>query len=238
MIKPIVILDGYPINPGDLSWEPMEAIGSLTIYDRTPAQDVVNRARGFELVLTNKTILSAEVLKQLHDLKYIGVLATGYNIVDVDAARERGIVVSNVPDYSRDSVAQLVFAFLLELTVHTARHDLAVKEGDWVRCADFSFTFAPVRELAGKVLGIVGLGSIGKRVAQIGHAFGMLILASGRSALGIEQLDGFTVQRVPLDELLHNADVVTLHCPLTQQTKGLINASRLSLMKKSALVIK
>jgi glycerate dehydrogenase len=233
----IVVLDGYPINPGDLDWSPMEALGPLTVYDRSASHDVVERAQGSEIVLTNKVVISRGAITQLPVLKYIGVLATGYNIVDVKAAREKGIVVTNIPAYSRDSVVQLVFALALELVAHTSDHLRAVEAGRWISSPDWSFTVAPVRELAGKTLGIIGMGAIGKKVALVGHAFGMNVIASGTPSQRPVELTGFQVQRYSVDEVLEMSDVVTLHCPLTNETKLMINAGRIARMKPTSILI-
>ena len=252
MAEPIVVLDGYTLSPtGDVDWAPVKALGSLTIHDRIPVADAVARIGNARLVLTNKAIINADVLARVPNVKYIGVLATGTNIVDLKAAREKGIAVTNVPGYSTASVAQLVFALTLELACHTARHAYAVAEGKWATCPDFSFTVAPITELAGKRLGIVGLGAIGRRVATIGAALGMEIVASASAKPGastelgtrkgeLSDMPNVAVTRLALDELFATSDVVSLHCPLTEGpggTRGLINAARLSTMKKSAFLI-
>ncbi len=226
----IVVLDGYTTNPGDISWEPLERCGDCTIHTRTAGGDVVSRAVGAEIVLTNKTPVTREAIASLPDLRYIGVLATGYNIVDVVAARERGIPVCNVPEYSTPNVAQATFALLLELTNQTGLHDRTVHEGRWSACPDYCYWEGELIELAGLTLGIVGYGRIGKAVAAIGRAFGMQILFTRRDVAGDPDC-------VPLDELLARSDVVSLHCPLTPQTQGLIDARRLNLMKPSAFLI-
>ena len=260
-MKPrIVVVDGYTLNPGDLSWSGVEALGELTVYERTSPDQVIERVREADIVLTNKVPFTREALSQLPRLRYIGVTATGYNNIDVAAARERGIVVTNVPDYSTASVAQFTFALILELCHRVQRHSDAVQAGAWSRSPDFCFTLTPQVELAGKRLGIVGLGRIGRRVAQIARAFGMEVQAASRvsSAAGrsSEQVPGQVsgrpegiageratgdgdeaVPRVPLEELLATSDVVSLHCPLTPETQGLINRSRLERMKESAFLI-
>lgn len=228
----IVVLDGYPGNPGDLSWKGMEAIGNLTVYDRTLPAETVERLRGAQMVLLNKAPLTREMIERLPDLEYVGVLGTGYNMVDCAAAAERGITVSNVPGYSSDHVAQLVFSLLLELCDHAALHNSAVKAGEWENCPDFTFRKSPIVELAGLTLGIIGYGSIGRKVAGIARAFGMKVVASTRTPRPEEG-----VQFTTVEELLREADVVTLHCPLTSANKGLINAERLSLMKPTAYLI-
>lgn len=229
----IVILDGYTLNPGDLSWDGLEALGECAIYDRTPSELIVARAGDAELVLTNKILLSRQVIGQLTRLKYIGVLATGYNVVDVEAARERGIAVTNVPGYATSSVAQMVFAHLLHLAHHASSHAQQVREGRWSECPDFCFWDFPQMELDGKTMGIVGFGRIGQAVARFALAFGMRVIASTPRAPHLPE----GVQRVDLDTLFRESDVVSLHCPLTEQTQGLINRDRLALMKATAYLI-
>ncbi|GAB2698721.1 D-2-hydroxyacid dehydrogenase [Paenibacillus thermoaerophilus] len=231
----IVVLDGYTANPGDLSWSEFEKLGTLTVYDRTPAGQIIERAADAEAILTNKVPLDAAVLSQLPKLRYIGVLATGYNIVDTAAASERGIVVTNVPDYSSRSVTQLVFAFLLEFCHHVQLHSDAVHAGQWSRCADFHFANYPLFELAGRTLGIVGYGSIGRQVAEVARAFGMEVVVHTRTPRAPEEAPG--VKFVSLEELLSVSDAVTLHCPLTPDTAGLINSRTLGLMKRTAFLI-
>jgi glycerate dehydrogenase len=229
----LVVLDGYTLNPGDLDWSPLRQLGACAIYDRTPEPEILPRAQAARIVLTNKTPLSAATLGQLPALKYIGVLATGYNVVDVAAATRRGIVVANVPAYSTASVAQLVFAFLLEWTHRTGQHADSVRRGRWCASPDFAYWESPLIELEGRVLGIVGLGQIGRAVARIGQAFGMKILATTRHPRPLPE----GVERVALDDLFRQADVVTLHCPLTEETRGLVDARRLALMKPGAFLI-
>ncbi len=229
----IVVLDGHTANPGDLSWEALDAIGTLTVHDRTAHADIVPRARGAEIVLTNKTVLSRDVIAALPGLKCICVLATGYNVVDVAAAKERGVVVCNVPEYSTPNVAQAVFALLLELTNKTGHHDRTVHEGRWAACADFCYWDGDLVELAGLTLGIVGYGRIGAAVARIGAAFGMRILAHRRSGSGT--VEGG--EHAALDRVFRESDVVSLHCPLTPDTKDLVNAARLATMKRTAFLI-
>jgi glycerate dehydrogenase len=219
----IVVLDGYTANPGDLSWDEFHQLGDCTVHDRTPEAQVVERARDAEVVLTNKSILSRVAITALLRLRYIGVLATGYNVVDTVAAREHGIPVCNVPEYSTPDVAQVVFALLLELTHHVGHHAQAVRDGRWTVSKDFCFWDFPLVELKGLTLGIVGHGRIGKAVAEIARAFGMRVLTCGRGG--------------DLDTLLRESDVVTLHCPLTPETKQFINAARLAQMKPSAFLI-
>jgi len=230
----IVVLDGYTLNPGDLSWQDLEALGPCTIYDRTPADLVVSRARDAEIVLTNKTVLSAAVIADLARLKYIAVLATGYNVVDVAAARQRGIPVSNVPTYGTDSVAQMVFAHLLNLTQHAAEHAQSVGAGRWSANPDFCYWDYPLVELSGLTLGIVGLGRIGEATARLARAFGMKVIYYDIR----EDVSATTEARaVDLDTLFCESDVVTLHCPLTEANRGMVNERRLNLMKPGAFLI-
>lgn len=231
----IVVLDGEALNPGDLDWGGVEGFGQLTVYDRTPVNQVVDRAQGADIVLTNKVPVDADALDQLPQLKYIGVLATGYNIIDVNRARERGIVVTNVPGYSTDSVVQLTFALLLELCHRVQRHSDSVFDGKWSRSPDFSFRDYPLVELAGKNLGVIGFGDIGQRVADVGRALGMRII--GYSRKRTDQSHRSEFRWADLDTLLQESDVVTIHAPLTPETKGLINASALAKMKRSAFLL-
>ncbi|MFQ3546767.1 MAG: D-2-hydroxyacid dehydrogenase [Termitinemataceae bacterium] len=234
-MKKICVLDGYALNPGDLSWKAFENLGLLTVYERTVPDQVLERARDFEILLTNKTLLTREVLESLPQVRYIGVLATGYNVVDIEYARHRGIVVTNVPGYSTDSVAQLTFALLLELCHHVQDHSTLVHHGEWSTSKDFCFWKYPLMELAGKTFGIIGVGSIGKRVAQLAHAFGMKVVGYSRRQRPVEQVPDFTY--LSLEELFKVSDVVSLHCPLTQETKGIVNEHTLGLMKRSAVLI-
>ena len=216
----IVVLDGHTVNPGDNPWEPIAALGELTVHERTPADQVVARAGEAEIILTNKTSLSADFLAQLPRLRFIAVLATGYNVVDVAAAGRLCIPVANVPEYGSDSVAQHTFALLLELTNHVALHDAAVKAGEWSAARDFSFWNASLTELAGKTMGIVGLGRIGRRVAAIARTFGMEIAAFNPRQTTAP--DGVPVTWLELRELFAQADVVSLHCPLTANNAGFV----------------
>ena len=230
----IVILDGFTANPGDLSWKGLEELGMLTVYDRTKPEETIARAAEADIVLTNKVIINREVMAQLPQLKYIGVLATGYNVVDIEAAHERGIIVTNVPAYSTESVAQMVFAHLLTVTNRTEHYALQNRQGRWSKNPDFCYWDFPHLELAGKTFGIVGLGNIGRRVAEIALAFGMQVKAlTSKSAdtlpAGIEKAD----QEV----LLATSDVISLHCPLTGTTRHLINRDTLSKMRPSAILI-
>ena len=230
----IVILDGFTTNGGDLSWNGISELGDLTVYDRTAPGEVIDRCHGAEAVLTNKVIITDEVMQALPQLKYIGVMATGYNVVDIDAARRRGIVVTNVPAYSTPSVAQMVFAHLLNITNQVALHDRQVHEGRWAGNQDFCFYSAPLIELAGKQMGIVGLGQTGSAVAKIALALGMRVMAY--TSKPQESLPEGIVKG-SLDEMFASSDVVSLHCPLTPDTKHIVNAARLATMKPSAIVI-
>ena len=230
----IVILDGFTTNGGDLSWNGISELGDLTVYDRTAPGEVIDRCLGAEAVLTNKVIITDEVMQALPQLKYIGVMATGYNVVDIDAARRRGIVVTNVPAYSTPSVAQMVFAHLLNITNQVALHDRQVHEGRWAGNQDFCFYSAPLIELASKQMGIVGLGQTGSAVAKIALALGMRVMAF--TSKPQESLPEGIIKG-SLDEMFATSDVVSLHCPLTPDTKHIVNAARLATMKPSAIVI-
>ncbi len=230
----IVILDGFTTNPGDLSWEPIEALGPSTVWDRTTASELIERIGAADVVLTNKTPLPAETLAALPQLRLISVLATGVNVVDVAAATALGITVCNVPAYSTPGVAQAVFALLLELTNRTGHHNSTVQAGRWSAGLDFCYWDGTLVELAGLTLGIVGYGAIGAAVAGVGRAFGMHILANRRNATGAIAEGGAFVD---LDRLFRDSDVVSLHCPLTPDTTHLVNADRLARMKPSAYLI-
>jgi glycerate dehydrogenase len=230
----IVILDGLTTNPGDLSWAPLERLGKVTVFDRTPDELLLARASAAEALITNKTLLSAETIAALPNLRYIGLLSTGVNVVDLEAARAGMIPVSNVPEYSTPNVAQATFALLLELTNHVARHATGVRNGRWTASADFCYWETDLVELAGLTLGLVGYGRIAQAVAGVGRAFGMRVITNRR------QLGGLTADGTPcvdLDQLLATSDVVSLHCPLNPETAGLVDARRLSLMKPSAYLI-
>ncbi len=231
----IVVLDGFCLNPGDLSWELLGGLGKLEVHDRTSSEDVVTRAAGAEIILTNKVRLTREAQAQLPELRYIGVLATGYDIVDVIAARERGITVTNVPSYGTDSVAQSVFALLLALCHRVELHSESARAGEWSRNPDFCYWMSPLVELAGKTMGIVGLGRIGRKTAQIADALGMRVVAAIRTDASPPPNEGFRFASV--EDLLRASDVVSLHAPLTEETRGLINAERLALMKPTAFLI-
>jgi len=231
----IVVLDGYTLNPGDLSWDGLRILGDLTVYDRTPREQIIERSGEADIIFTNKTVLDAEVLKFVSHLKYIGVLATGYNAVDTDTARQMGIIVTNIPSYGTYSVAQLTFALILELCHHVQRQSDLVINGKWSRSMDFTFSDYPLIELASKTLGIIGFGNIGKKVSEIASAFGMRIIAYDK-AIPVQQ--GFeNVTIVSLQDLLTDSDIVTLHCPLTEETARLINTDTLRLMKRTSFLI-
>ena len=231
----ITVLDGFCLNPGDLSWDALRRLGDVEVFERTPVDEVVARASGAEVVFTNKTPLPAHVLQQLPTLRYIGVLATGYNIVDVDAARSRGIVVTNIPTYGTASVAQFVFALLLELCHNVRLHADAVRAGEWSHSPDWSFWKSPLMELAGKTMGIIGFGRIGRQTARIADALGMRIVANDTYHGDEPAYPGFRWAAV--DDLLREADVVSLHSPLFPETRGMINAQSLALMKPTAFLI-
>ncbi len=230
-----VVLDGYALNPGDLDWGPLERLVELAVHPRTAPEELAGRCAGAAILLTNKTPLREPLLKQLPELKYIGVLATGYDVVDAAAAGKLGIAVTNVPTYGTDSVAQFTFALLLELCHRIQRHADSVSSGDWGRSPDWSYHLSPLQELAGKTIGLVGLGRIGRRVARIADAFGMTII--GTDVYRGDPLPYAGFEWVELDELFERAGVVSLHCPLTPANRGLVNASRLARMKPSALLL-
>jgi glycerate dehydrogenase len=231
----IVILDGYAANPSDLSWDEFASLGELEVFDRTSPEQMVARLQGAAMAITNKAVLNRTVILALPDLRYIGVTATGYNIVDVAAARERGIVVSNVPEYSTQEVAQAVFALLLELTNRTGHHAETVRAGKWSKSKDFCYWDFPLVSLAGLTLGIIGYGRIGRAVGRIGQAFGMRVLATRRSSSPKTGDDG--TQFVEMETLLCESDAVTLHCPLTAENQRMVNAAFLGKMKPSAFLI-
>lgn len=238
----IVVLDGLTSTPNvpshiadaaEPTWDELASHGDVKVHDRTAPADLLARAADAPVLITNKTVLSGDTIRALPSLKYIGLLSTGTNVVDLEAAKQAGVTVTNVPGYSGDSVAQHVFALLLELTNRVGAHDHEVRAGRWSGGADFSFTVAPLVELAGKKLGILGMGDIGQRVAAIGHAFNMTILAHSRTRREL----AIPIEWVGVDELFGTCDAITLHCPLSEQTKHLVNASRLSKMKRSAYLI-
>jgi len=230
----IVVLDGYTLNPGDLTWDPLEALGPCEIYDRTAPAQVLERASGARIVLTNKTILTSATIGQLPQLQYIGVLATGYNVVDIDAARRRGICVTNVPAYGTASVAQMVLAHLLHFTQHVSEHSQSVHQSEWSRSPDFCYWKYPLVELAGLTIGIVGLGRIGRQVAQLALALGMKVIYFDVTPPSAAPAGTVAVD---LDTLFRMTDVVSLHCPLTQENRGFVNGRRLAMMKPTAFLI-
>ena len=225
----IIVLDGAVENPGDLSWEPLAALGELTVYDYTAPQETIARIGDAPIILTNKTVISAEVMAACPNLRYIGVLATGYNVVDIAEAKKRGIVVTNVPAYSTPTVAQFTMALLLEIALHVGHHSRVVHEGKWTACRDFAFWDYPLMELKGKTFGIVGYGSIGKAVAKLAQAFGMNVLAYSRH--GAEEF------HTELDELYAKSDIVSLHCPLTAENTGMINKGTIARMKDGVILL-
>ncbi len=231
----IVILDGYTLNPGDLNWDVLKKLGDVTVHDRTPADKVVERASDAEIVFTNKTPVSEDALNHLPKLKFIGVLATGYNIVNTEVAKQRGVIVSNVPGYGTTSVVQMTFALLLELCLHVQRHSDAVMDGKWARSADWCFWDYPLVELAGKTIGIIGFGRIGQQVGDVASAFGMNIIGSSRTQTDQSHRKNFQWADVP--KLLEQSDVVSIHCPLFPETKGLINKESLQRMKRSSFLL-
>lgn len=237
MTEKIIAIDGYTLNPGDLSWEPWREYGELTVYDRTPyeTKDIAERCTGAVAVLTNKTPFSAATLARLPDLRYIGVTATGYNMIDIAAAKKQGITVTNVPGYGTPSVVQMTFALLLELTLRVQRHSDAVMDGKWSRSPDFSFWDYPLVELSGKTMGIIGMGHIGSKVADIAAAFGMIVIGNSRTQTDQSHRPGFRWAAIP--ELLRQSDVVSIHCPLFPETRGLINKTTLSMMKPTAFLL-
>jgi glycerate dehydrogenase len=230
----IVVLDGYTLNPGDLSWSGLEALGECTIYDRTPPEQILPRAGAAEIILTNKTVLSARTIDHLTQLQFISVLATGYNIVDVQAARRCSVPVSNVPTYGTESVVQMVFAHLLNLTLNVAHHARTVRDGRWVNSIDFCYWDTPLVELQGLTMGIVGFGRIGRATARLARAFGMNVIVHDITTPS-DMPDG--CRMVELKDIFRESDVVSLHCPLTPQTENLVNAERLALMKPTAYLI-
>lgn len=232
----LVILDGYTENPGDLSWEWLNGlVDEYIVYDRTAPDDVFERSKDADILVTNKTVLTGEMLEKLPKLKFISTLSTGYNVIDTDKAKERGVPVSNIPAYSTDAVAQLVFALLLELTNHVAVHDNSVKNGEWTSCEHFCYTKTPLCELRDKTFGIVGFGKIGSAVAKIALAFGMKVKAYSPNT---RTFDGVgTVEFTSLEDVIRSSDVISLHCPLTEKTDGLVNMEFLRKMKKSAFLI-
>ena len=231
----IVVLDGYSLNPGDLSWDALAQLGDLTVYDRTEAEHIVSRSAGAEIVITNKTQLSAETISQLPNLKYVGVLATGYNVVDTAAAAQAGIVVTNIPAYSTMSVAQVVFSHILSIISCVEHYTAEIREGRWSANPDFCYWDNRLTELAGKRMGIVGFGNIGSAVARIAAAFGMQpVIVTSRHQ---EDLPEGMLKAQSVDDVFATCDIVSLHCPLNEQTRNLVDARRLAMMKPSAILI-
>lgn len=231
----IVILDGYTLNPGDITWDGLKKLGDVVIYDRTPEDQIIERAMGAEIIFTNKTPLAEDVIKQLTSLKFIGVLATGYNVVDTEAAKARGVVVTNIPGYGTASVVQMTFALLMELCLHVQRHSDSVLDGKWSRSADFCYWDYPLVELAGKTMGIIGFGNIGQQVGDVATAFGMNIIGNDRHRTDQSHRSNFRWAEVA--ELLQQSDVVSIHCPLFPDTKWLINKESVRQMKSSAFLL-
>ena len=231
----IVVLDGYTLNPGDLSWDALKEWGELTVYERTAPKEVLKRAAGAEVLFTNKVVLDADTIEKLPDLKYIGVLATGYNIVDIEAASRRGVVVTNIPAYSTKSVAQMAFAHILNIVQRTGHYAEEVRNGRWSGQADFCFWDTPLHELDGKKMGIIGFGNTGRATARIAVSFGLDVYAyTSKSAMELP----LEVHKCPsLDELFRKCDIVSLHCPLAEDTRELVDARKLSLMKPTAILI-
>ena len=230
----IVVLDGYGLNPGDLTWDPIKTLGHLTVYDRTSDQEIIRRAANADIILTNKTILTAGTLQSLPKLKYIGILSTGYNVIDIEAAKSKGIVVCNIPTYSTESVAQMTFAHLLNITNQVDHYARENRNGRWNASMDFCYWDSPIMELYGKKFGIIGMGHIGTAVARIARAFGMEVLTvTARKADTLPE----GVKKVSLEELLQKCDVVSLHCPLTTESRQIINWERLTQMKSTAILI-
>ncbi|MBQ3137551.1 MAG: D-2-hydroxyacid dehydrogenase [Clostridia bacterium] len=232
----LVILDGYTENPGDLSWEWLrEEVDEFTVYDSTPQEKVIERCKDADIVVTNKKLITKEIIDALPSLKFIATLSTGYNVVDIKAAREKGIPVSNIPAYSTDGVAQLVFALLLEMTNSVAIHNQSVKDGDWCRCEHFCYWKTPLTELRGKIFGIIGFGKIGSAVANIANGFGMRVIAYSPNT---KSYDGFgQVEFTDKERVIAESDVISLHCPLTEETEAMVDMNFLRKMKKSAFLI-
>jgi glycerate dehydrogenase len=234
-MRKIVVLDGYAANPGDIPWDGLKALGELKVYDRTPADQIVSRIGDAEYIYTNKTPITRDTLDACPNIKFIGVLATGYDIVDINAAKEKGVTVTNIPGYSTASVAQLVFALLLEICHHVGAHSDAVKAGAWSRSHDFCFWNYPLIELAGKTLGIIGFGRIGQATAKIAVAFGMKVIAYSRHP--DKSLETDDIKMMGFDEVLAKADVISLHCPLSPSTRGIINKDTIEKMKDGVIII-
>lgn len=231
----IVVLDGNTLNPGDLSWEELEKLGEVTIYDRTPGDKIIERAKEAQVIITNKTPITKAIIDALPEIKYIGVLATGYNVVDFNYAKAKGIPVTNIPTYGTTAVSQHAFALILELCHHVQEHSTAVRRGDWTKSTDFCFWNYPLIELAGKTIGIIGFGRIGQKTADIATAFGMNVVAFDMYKSDQSFRNNFKWSEI--DELLSQSDFVSLHCPLLPETEGIINKVSLKMMKKSAFLI-
>ena len=231
----IVVLDGYTLNPGDLSWKGLESIGDLKVYERTPFDKILERVGDAKIVFTNKTPLTREFFDAVPNVSYVGVLATGYNVVDTDAAKKKGVIVTNIPTYGTSSVAQMTFALLLEMCHHVWSHSEEVKNGVWTNCLDFCFWNYPLIELAGKTMGIIGYGRIGQKVGDIARNFGMKVLAY--DAYPNKSLENESLQYASLDELYRESDVISLHCPLSEDTKGMINKGSIANMKDGVMII-
>ena len=230
----IVVMDGFTLNPGDLSWEALRKLGNCKIYDRTTAGETLSRIGNAEIILTNKVIIDRQIMEAAPNLKYIGVLATGYNVVDVAAAKEKGIAVTNIPAYSTDSVAQMVFSHILAFCNRVELHTASVQNGDWQNCADFTYTCTPQIEISGKTLGIVGYGQIGQKVGRIARAFGMKVLFQNRSVKAVQDEN---IRQVSLETVFSESDFVSLNCPLTSENQQFVNAALLANMKPSAMLI-
>ena len=230
----IVVMDGKGVNPGDMSWKQIQQFGELIVYERTASEEIIDHVGDAEIVLTNKTVFDEDTIAKLKNVKYIGVLATGYNVVDLKAASKRGIVVTNIPAYSTDSVAQMTFAHILNVTNHVDHYARASRDGEWSRCPDFCYWDKPLVELAGKTIGIIGLGNIGMKVANIALNFGMNVIAY-TSKEPKEIPNG--INKASIDNILSDSDIISLHCPLTKQTRELINKDSIAKMKRSVIVV-
>lgn len=230
----IVVMDGKGVNPGDMSWKQIQQFGELIVYERTASEEIIDHVGDAEIVLTNKTVFEEDTIAKLKNVKYIGVLATGYNVVDLKAASKRGIVVTNIPAYSTDSVAQMTFAHILNVTNHVDHYARASRDGEWSRCPDFCYWDKPLVELAGKTIGIIGLGNIGMKVANIALDFGMNVIAYTRKEPK-EIPNG--INKASIDNILSDSDIISLHCPLTKQTRELINKDSIAKMKRGVIVV-
>lgn len=230
----IVVMDGKGVNPGDMSWKQIQQFGELIVYERTASEEIIDHVGDAEIVLTNKTVFDEDTIAKLKNVKYIGVLATGYNVVDLKAASKRGIVVTNIPAYSTDSVAQMTFAHILNVTNHVDHYARASRDGEWSRCPDFCYWDKPLVELAGKTIGIIGLGNIGMKVANIALNFGMNVIAY-TSKEPKEIPNG--INKASIDNILSDSDIISLHCPLTKQTRELINKDSIAKMKRGVIVV-